>query len=42
MVTTNNEEDINKLKKLDTLGGAILIKYNSESTANKDVLVLEK
>ncbi len=42
VVTTNNEEDINKLKKLDTLGGAILIKYNSESTANKDVLVLEK
>ncbi len=42
VVTTNNEEDINRVRKLDTLGGAILIKYNSESTANKDVLVLEK
>lgn len=40
-VTTNNEKDWNKIKELDTIGGAIEIKY-SENSANTEDLKIEK
>ena len=40
-VTTNNEKDWNKIKQLDTIGGAIEIKY-SENSANTEDLKIEK
>ena len=32
-VTSNNESDLNKIKALDTIGGAIDIEYNTNSSA---------
>lgn len=40
-VTTNNEKDWNKIKELDSIGGAIEIKY-SENSANTEDLKIEK
>lgn len=39
-VTTNNEKDWNKIKQLDTIGGAIEIKY-SENSASTEELKIE-
>lgn len=38
-VTSNNESDLNKLKALDTIGGAIDIQYNTNNITTKDLLV---
>lgn len=38
-VTTNNESDLNKIKTLDTIGGAIDIEYNTNSSAKTDLLI---
>lgn len=38
-VTTNNESDLNKIKTLDTIGGAIDIEYNANSNAKTDLLI---
>lgn len=38
-VTSNNESDLNKIKALDTIGGAIDIQYNTNSNIKKDLLV---
>ena len=38
-VTSNNESDLNKIKSLDTIGGAIDIEYNTNSRATKDLLI---
>ena len=40
-VTSNNESDLNKIKKLDTIGGAIEIKYSQDSMAKEDLLLKE-
>ena len=40
-VTTNNEKDWNKIKQLDTIGGAIEIKYSEHSAATEDLLKIE-
>ena len=40
-VTNNNEDDWNKVKTLDTIGGAIEIQYNPNSQAHEDVAILE-
>lgn len=41
-VTSNNESDLNKIKSLDTIGGAIDIEYNTNSRATKDLLIEKK
>ena len=41
-VTSNNENDLNKIKALDTIGGAIDIQYNTNSNIKKDLLVKTK
>lgn len=38
-VTSNNESDLNKIKALDTIGGAIDIEYNTNSSAKTDLLI---
>ena len=38
-VTSNNESDLNKIKALDTIGGAIDIEYNTNVNTKKDLLV---
>ena len=38
-VTSNNESDLNKIKALDTIGGAIDIEYNTNPSAKKDLLI---
>ena len=38
-VTSDNISDINKIKELDTLGGAINIQYQSNSIGTEDLLV---
>lgn len=38
-VTSNNESDLNKIKALDTIGGAIDIQYNTNNSSTKDLLV---
>ena len=38
-VTSNNERDLNKIKALDTIGGAIDIEYNTNSSAKTDLLI---
>lgn len=38
-VTTNNESNLNKIKTLDTIGGAIDIEYNTNSSAKTDMLI---
>ena len=40
-VTSNNENDWNKVKELDTIGGAIEIEF-SENNVSKEDLLLEK
>ena len=40
-VTSNKEEDLRKLKELDSIGGAIDIQYN-ENGMSKTELLLEK
>lgn len=40
-VTSNNENDWNKVKELDTIGGAIEIEF-SENNVSKENLLLEK
>ncbi len=41
-VISNNETDLSKIKALDTIGGAIEIEYNTNSSATKDLLVEKK
>lgn len=41
-VISNNESDLNKIKSLDTIGGAIDIEYNTNSRATKDLLIEKK
>lgn len=41
-VISNNENDLNKIKSLDTIGGAIEIHYNMNSSETKDLLVEKK
>ncbi len=41
-VISNNESDLNKIKTLDTIGGAIDIEYNTNSSVKKDLLVEKK
>ena len=38
-VTSNNESDLNKIKELDTIGGAIDIEYDTNSSAKTDLLI---
>lgn len=38
-VTSNNESNLNKIKALDTIGGAIDIQYNTNNSNIKDLLV---
>lgn len=38
-VTSNNESDLNKIKALDTIGGAIDIEYNTNSSVKTDLLI---
>lgn len=38
-VTSNNESDLNKIKALDTIGGAINIENNTNSSAKTDLLI---
>lgn len=38
-VTSNNESDWNKIKSLDTVGGAIEITYNEDNVPKEDLLV---
>lgn len=38
-VTSNNESDLNKIKSLDTIGGAIDIQYNTNNSSIDDLLV---
>ena len=40
-VTSNNEKDWNKIKELDTIGGAIEIKYSEHSAVTEDLLKIE-
>lgn len=39
IVTSNNENDLNEIKALDTIGGAIDIEYNTNSGAKQDLLI---
>ncbi len=39
IVTSSNESDLDKIKALDTIGGAIEIEYNTNSNAKKDLLI---
>lgn len=41
-VTSNNESNLNKIKALDTIGGAIDIEYNTNSSAKTDLLIETK
>lgn len=41
-VISNNESDLNEIKTLDTIGGAIDIEYNTNSSVKKDLLVEKK
>ena len=41
-VTSNNENDLNEIKALDTIGGAIDIEYNTNSGAKQDLLIEKK
>lgn len=41
-VISNNESDLNKIKSLDTIGGAIDIEYNTNNRATKDLLIEKK
>ncbi len=41
-VISCNESDLNKIKALDTIGGAIDIEYNTNSSERKDLLLIEK
>ncbi len=41
-VTSNNESNLNKIKSLDTIGGAICIEYNTNSRETKDLLIEKK
>lgn len=41
-VTSNNESNLNKIKSLDTIGGAICIEYNTNSRETKDLLIKKK
>lgn len=41
-VISNNESDLNKIKTLDTIGGAIDIEYNTNNSVKKDLLVEKK
>lgn len=38
-VTTNNKKDLNKIKQLDTIGGAIEIKYSENSASTKELKI---
>ncbi len=38
-VISSNESDLNKIKELDTIGGAIDIEQNTNSSVNKDLLI---
>lgn len=38
-VTTKDENELKKLKELDTIGGAIEIEYSENSMAHQDLLV---
>lgn len=41
-VISSNESDLTKIKTLDTIGGAIDIEYNTNSSAKKDLLIEKK
>lgn len=41
-VISNNESDLNKIKALDTIGGAVDIEYNTNSSTKKDLLIEKK
>lgn len=41
-VISSNESDLNKIKALDTMGGAIDIEYNTNSRITKDLLIEKK
>ena len=38
-VISSNESDLNKIKELDTIGGAIEIQYNEEDMSKNELLV---
>ena len=38
-VISNNESGLNKIKALDTIGGAIDIEYNTNPNAKNDLLI---
>ena len=38
-ITSNNENDLNKVKALDSIGGAIEFEYNTKVVEKEDLLV---